>query len=147
MQLMEFNSILHQQNGKVSRYSGYLQGDKIISSTLSWVIYFLTSLLHTNHTTIPTNIYSSLCIPPKTHSPSLQPPNKKLDIVPPNSTTSNYLSKSDLDNIHNGIKAMTDKHHSDMKTLSYHIYAMLEKLTDTSSKTDKQEEQLTDISS
>ena len=45
----------------------------------------------------------------------------------------------DLDNIHNDIKAMTEKHQSDMKTLIDHISDMLTKLTDTSSKTDKQE--------
>ena len=42
---------------------------------------------------------------------------------------------------------MTDKHHSDMKTLNEHISAILKNLTDTSFKTDKHEEQLTDISS
>ena len=31
--------------------------------------------------------------------------------------------------------------------MNYHIYAMLAKLTDKSSKTDKQEEKITDISS
>ena len=50
-----------------------------------------------------------------------------------------------FDNIHNDIKSMTDKHHSDMKTLNDHISTMLKKLTNTSSNTDKQEEQLTDI--
>ena len=39
------------------------------------------------------------------------------------------------------------QHHSDMKTLDDHISTMLTKRTNTSSKTDKQEEQLTDISS
>ena len=58
-------------------------------------------------------------------------------IVPPNSTTSPYLSKSDLDNIHNYIKAMTDKHHSYMKALNDHISDIIEKLSDTSSKTYK----------
>ena len=42
---------------------------------------------------------------------------------------------------------MTDKHYSDMKALNDHTSSMLEKLTGTSSKTDNQEEQLTDISS
>ena len=42
---------------------------------------------------------------------------------------------------------MTEKHHYDKKTLNEQISAILTKLTDTSSKTDKQEEQLTDISS
>ena len=42
---------------------------------------------------------------------------------------------------------MTGKHHSDMKTLNDQISDMLTKLTDTSSKTDNQEEKLTDISS
>ena len=70
-----------------------------------------------------------------------------LDIVPTTSPTSPYLSKYDLENIQNDIKSMTDKHHSDMKTLNDHIYAMLKNITDTISNTDKQEEQLTDISS
>ena len=59
-----------------------------------------------------------------------------LAIVPPISPTSTYLSKSDLENIHN-----------DIKDLNQHSSAMISKLTDTSSKPDKQEEQLTDISS
>ena len=42
---------------------------------------------------------------------------------------------------------MTGKHHSDMKNLNGHISDMLTKLTNTISKTDKQEEQLTYISS
>ena len=42
---------------------------------------------------------------------------------------------------------MTDKHHSDMETLNDHISATIKKLTNTSYNTDKQEEQLTDISS
>ena len=59
-----------------------------------------------------------------------------LSIVSSNSPTSPYLSKSDLDNIHN-----------DIKSLNYHISAMLEKPIDTSSNIDKQEEQITEISS
>ena len=51
-----------------------------------------------------------------------------LAIVPPISPTSPYLSKSDLDNSHN-----------DIKDLNEQSSAMLSKLTDTSSKTDKQE--------
>ena len=42
---------------------------------------------------------------------------------------------------------MTDKHHSDMKTLNDQISSMLTKLTNTSSKSDKQEEKLTENSS
>ena len=42
---------------------------------------------------------------------------------------------------------MTDKHHSDMKTLNDHIYAMLKNITDTISNTDKKEQKLTEISS
>ena len=42
---------------------------------------------------------------------------------------------------------MTDKYHSDTKTLNDHISYMLTKLTDTSSKIDKQEEELAGISS
>ena len=61
-----------------------------------------------------------------------------LALVPPTSPTSPYLSKYYLDNIHNDIKAMTERHHYDTKSLNYHISSMLAKLTDTSSKTDKQ---------
>ena len=42
---------------------------------------------------------------------------------------------------------MTNKHHYDMKALNGNISAILTKLTDTSSNTENQEEQLTDISS
>ena len=70
-----------------------------------------------------------------------------LAIVSPTSPTSPYLSKSGINNIHSDIKSMTDKHHSDIKTLNDHISAMLAKFYDTSSKIDKQEEQLTKISS
>ena len=62
---------------------------------------------------------------------------EKLDIVHPTSPTSTYLSKSNLKNIHNYIKVMTDKHHFDMKYLNDQISDMLVKLTDTSSKIDK----------
>ena len=60
-----------------------------------------------------------------------------LYIVPPNSTTSPYLSKYDLDNIRNHIKAMTDKHHSYMKAVNEHISDIVEILSGTSSKTYK----------
>ena len=40
---------------------------------------------------------------------------------------------------------MTDKHHSYMKPLNDHISYILTKLTNTSFKTDKQEEELVDI--
>ena len=50
------------------------------------------------------------------------------------------LSKSDVDKIHNEIKAMTEKNHSDMKTMNDHISSMLTKLIDTSFKTENQEE-------
>ena len=70
-----------------------------------------------------------------------------LGIFHTTSTTSPSLSKSDVDNIHNDIKTMTDKHHSDMKTMNYNISFMLTKLTDTNSKTENQEEQLRDMSS
>ena len=69
-----------------------------------------------------------------------------MDIFPATSPTSPFLSKSDLYSIHNDIKsitAMTDKHHSNMKTLNEHISDMLTKLTNTSSNTYKYEEQLT----
>ena len=42
---------------------------------------------------------------------------------------------------------MTNKQHYDMKSLNDHILSMLENFTDTISKTDNQEEQLTYISS
>ena len=71
--------------------------------------------------------------------------NKTLAIFPPTSPNSPDLKKYDLDNIHADIKASTDKHHSDIKSMNDHISDMkycisfvLEKLTDTSSKTDKQ---------
>ena len=70
-----------------------------------------------------------------------------LAVVFSTSHTSPCLSKSDLNNIHNDIKSITEKYHSDMKAFNDHIYAMLINLTDTSSNTDKQEEQLTEISS
>ena len=72
---------------------------------------------------------------------------EKLAIFPTTSPTSPSLSKYDLDNIQNDIKSMTDKNNSDMKALNNHNSPMLEKLTDTSSKTDKKEEKLTEISS
>ena len=42
---------------------------------------------------------------------------------------------------------ITDKHPYDMETLNENISSMLTKITDTSSKKDKHEEQLRDISS
>ena len=60
-----------------------------------------------------------------------------LSVFTPNSHTSPYLSKSELDNIHNHIKAMTDKYHSYMKALNKHISDIISKLSDTSSKTYK----------
>ena len=36
----------------------------------------LTCLLSTDHTKIPTNLYSSQCLPPQTHAPDPHPPNK-----------------------------------------------------------------------
>ena len=67
---------------------------------------------------------------------------ESLAIVPATSPNSPYLSKYDLDNIQNDIKAMTartDKHHSDIKTLNEHISAMIKKLTNKSYKTDNHE--------
>ena len=61
-----------------------------------------------------------------------------LVIFPTTSPTLPYLKKSDLDNIHDDIKANTEKHHSDMKAFNRHLYAMLATLTDTSSKTENQ---------
>ena len=42
------------------------------------MLYFPTSQLSTNHPTIPTNTYSSQCLPQLTHDPDLQPPPKHL---------------------------------------------------------------------
>ena len=53
---------------------------------------------------------------------------ESLAIFPDTSTNSPPLSKSDLKSIHNDIKAMTymtDKHHSDIKTLNEHISVMI----------------------
>ena len=83
---------------------------KIISSTLSRVIYSLTGQLSTNNTTSPTNIYSSQCIPPVTHSLAPHHPNKQylLSILPflphlhyenMTSTTFTIISKPWLTNI------------------------------------------------
>ena len=54
--------------------------------------------------------------------------------VPPTSPTSTYLTKSDLNNIHNTTKACNDKHHSEMRSMNKHIAAMLATLNDTSAK-------------
>ena len=83
--------------------------------------------------------------------------NETLDIFTPTSTTSTYLTKSDLDNIHTDIKAsinkyqyeikaMTHKHHSGMRAMNDHISAMIAKLTDTSSKIYKKVEELIELS-
>ena len=84
---------------------------------------------------------------PSTNTCSVSTASKEtLAIFPNNSLTSLSLSKYDLGNIHNDIKAMTDKHHSDIEDLNEHIYAMIEIITDASSKIDKKEQQLRDIS-
>ena len=70
-----------------------------------------------------------------------------LAIFPTTSLTSPSLSKYDLDNIHNDIKAMTEKHHYDTKNMNERISDMIKQLTNTSYKTDKQEEQFMYISS
>ena len=89
-----------------------------------------------------------LIISPSTNTHSGYTVSKEtLSIFHPTSPTSPYLTKSDLYNIQNEIKSMTDKHHFDMKTLTDHISAILAKITVTSSKTYKKEQQLTNISS
>ena len=54
------------------------------------------------------------------------------------------------DNIHNGIKALTDmtnKHQSEIKTMNDNISAMLQNLTAANSKTYKHKEKFTEMSS
>ena len=79
--------------------------------------------------------------------------NKTLAIVPTIYHTSPYLNIYYINNIHTDIKASTEKHRSDMKCtnnhisdMKYHITVMLSKVTDTGSKTDKQEEKITGLS-
>ena len=75
---------------------------------------------------------------------------ESLSIIRFTSPTSHSIYKCDLNNIHNDIKAitaMTDKNHSDMETQNEQISDMLTKLTNTSSKTENNEEKLTNISS
>ena len=62
-----------------------------------------------------------------------------ISTVPTNYTTSTCLSTSDLENIHNDIKSITDKHHSDMKALNDHISDIIAKITDKISEKDNQE--------
>ena len=59
-----------------------------------------------------------------------------LATVPTNYTTSTCLSTSDLKKIHNDIKSITDKHHSDMKALNDHISDIIAKITDKISEKD-----------
>ena len=73
---------------------------------------------------------------------------ESLAIVPNNSPISPSPSKSVLGNIHNYIKSltyMTDKYHSDMKTINYNISDMLQNLTAINSKTYKHEEKIKEI--
>ena len=85
LQLMEFNSILHQQHRKLSGSSGSSICKERRSSVQHShkVFYFLRSILSTNHPTSlchsehftgPPNPYSSPCLNPRTHDPDLQPP-------------------------------------------------------------------------
>ena len=60
---------------------------------------------------------------------------ESLAIVPDSSFTSTSLPKYDFENLHSKMQTMNEK-----------ISAMLQKLTDTGSKTNKHEEQLTEIS-
>ena len=73
-----------------------------------------------------------------------------LAIVPNTYPTQPYLTKSDLNNIQNDIKDMTNKYHFDIKAINDHITAtndhisdMFEIFTGTSYNKDKQEEQVT----
>ena len=76
-----------------------------------------------------------------------------LYIVPATSPTSPSLPKYDFvrlktmnDNIQNYLIYMNNKHQSDMRTMTDSITAILQKLTDGISKTDKYGEKLTEIS-
>ena len=119
----------------------YHQFNTITSSILSY-----KSTIYKSHNN--PNQYIFLTIYPSVNTRSGSTASKEtLYIVPTTSINSLSLLKYNLDNIHNDIKAMTYKHRSDMKTLNENISDMLTKLTYTSSKIDKQEEQPIDISS
>ena len=75
-------------------------------------------------------------------------------IFPATSPTSPSLPKYDFvrlktmnDNIQNYLIYMNNKHQSDMRTMTDSITAILQKLTDGSSKIDKHDKQITEISS
>ena len=72
--------------------------------------------------------------------------NESLAIFPATSPSSPYLSKSDLNHINSDMQTIIDNINSEMQTMNEKISAMLQKLTDTGSKTNKHEEQLTEIS-
>ena len=58
------------------------------------------------------------------------------------------MSISVLNNIINVTRSLTDmtnKHQSEIKTMNDNIFDMVQKITATNSKTDKHEEQLTEI--
>ena len=93
---------------------------------------FLTMSSPTNTQSVPTSSDEIIAIFPH---------------IPPTSPTSLYLKQSDLDNMHTDIKASNDKHHSEIKSTNKQISAMIATLTDTSVKTNKQEEKLTELSS
>ena len=106
----------------------YYQFNNLMSALLSYKLIVYKSPKKLNQSIL-------LTMSPSTNTRSRSTYSREiLYIVPPNSTTSPYLSKSDLDNIHNYIKAMTDKHHSYMKALNEHISDIIEVLSDTSSK-------------
>ena len=145
---MEFNSILHQKHCNVSRYTGsFIWKETRLSLQHS---YNLSTLLQVYYLKIkqqaqPIYIPQNFSLHKQTlRLYSLQ---KTLAIVSTTSPTSPYLPKYDRNNIHNDIKFMADKHKSYMKNLNNHISAILAKPTDTSFKTDKQEQQLKYISS
>ena len=76
--------------------------------------------------------------PSKNTRPSPMAYKESLAIAPTTYPPSPSLSKYFLDNIHNYIKTltgMTDKHHSDMKTMNDNISDIFQNLTAEKSKT------------
>ena len=75
-----------------------MQGDNIVSSTLSRLLYSITSQLSTNNKTSRTNICFSQFIPPGTHTQAPQRPNKHYILsllpFPPHLHSQNLTSKT-----------------------------------------------------
>ena len=158
LQPTEFNSILHQQHCKVSRYSGYFIFKKAISSVQhfhKWSTLLQVDYLQITQQAQP--IYSPHSVYLHKHIIWIYNLQQNTYYFPPTSPTSYYLKQYDLDNIHSEMKAMTNKHHSGIKFVNKqitdmrdgindHISSMLEKPSNTSSKTDNQEEEITYLS-